>query len=266
MGRKIIVASQKGGVGKTTTSLNLAFSLSRFGDRVLVIDADPQGSLAVASNLRTKTNAGLVDVLRGNARPSDVMAETRDGSMVFVGPGVHEPEDVLFLEQEAQKGTLAKLIQALAEPFPYTVVDAPSGLGQLVRALMGAVDGVVLPVQPRALSIKTLPTFLRAVRETKRSDGTALRLEGVLLTMVDPMRPADQAMADEIKNSFPAGVFFETQIPTHDLFEEASLRAVPVALLSGGQVAARPFVDLAFELQIKMPMEGDSDGETAGLF
>ena len=266
MGKIIMIASQKGGVGKTTTALNLGFSLSRFGGRVLLVDADVQGSLAVASNLRKRTDKGLIDVLKGNAEPKEVIATTRDGGMSVVGMGSPRTDDVMFFEEEAKKGNVGGLLRKLAVDFQYTLIDAPSGIGGTVTTLMGASDGVIATVQTKALAIKTLPSFLRAYQWSRDNLNRSLRFEGVLLTMVDEGSVLERQSFDEVKRAIPSEFFFGTWIPLNPVFEEATMRAIPVALLPEGQAAARPYIDLALEMRNRHAAEGAHDAETAGLF
>lgn len=266
MGRIIMIASQKGGVGKTTTALNLGFSLSRFGGRVLIIDADVQGSLAVASNLRKRTGQGIIDALKGTVQPEEIIAVTRDGSLAIVGMGTPRPDDVMYVEEEAKKGNLGALLRKLSEGFQYTIIDAPSGVGSMVTSLMGVSDGVIGTVQTKALAIKTLPAFLRAYQWSRDNLNRSLRFEGVLLTMVDETNPLERESFEEVRRAIPEEFFLGTWIPVNPVFEEATLRSIPVALLPEGQAAARPYIDLALEIRNKHALEGANDAETTGLF
>ncbi len=266
MGRIIMIASQKGGVGKTTTALNLGFSLSRFGGRVLIVDADVQGSLAVASNLRKRTNKGLIDALKGTATSEEIVATTRDEGLSIVGMGTPTPDEVLFVEEEAKKGNLGTLISKLAADFQYTIVDAPSGVGGMVTTLMGICDSVIATIQTRALAIKTMPAFLRSYQWTRDNLNRTLRFEGVLLTMVDEESALERQAFDEIRKAIPEEFFLISWIPKNPAFEEATMRSIPVALMPNGQIAARPYIDLALELLNKHAEEGAHDAETTGLF
>jgi chromosome partitioning protein len=261
-----LIASQKGGVGKTTTALNLGFALARFDERVLVIDADPQGSLAIASSLRKKTGRGIAQLLAGECGPADVVHETRFPSLSLAGMGVCGSEEAMRVEEAANRGELARVIGALAEPFRYVVIDAPSGIGTIVASLLGIAHGVVLPVLPRALTLRTLPAFLKAVQRARANGNRSLRIEGVVVTMFRPDSPSDARSLEEIRALFPEDVFFHGVVPAHDAFEQASLESVPVALLPGGQKLARTFSDLALDVQERATVKEQSHAETRGLF
>lgn len=266
MGSIIAIASHKGGVGKTTTALNLGYALSRFRGGVLVIDADPQGSLAVASNLRARTGRGLVHLLRQECSVADVVIPTKDGSMSVVALGTSTPEDTLFVEEQARNGALGKLISSLSNTYAYTIIDSPSGVGGLTTALLAASNSILLTVLPRALTLRTLPSFLRAIQFVRNSSNPRLRIDGVVVTMYDSKSPSDNEALEQIRRSFPEDIFFQAVIPEHALFEEATVRSVPVVMLPGGQRVARQYFELALEVRDRNLLRETGDAEAAGLF
>lgn len=267
MGKIICVASHKGGVGKTTTALNLGFSLSRFGQRVLLVDADPQGAMAIASNLKKRTDKGLVNLLRGDAKPGDVVITTKDKTLGVVGVGADRPEDVFHFEAEARKGSLARVIRAISDGYDYTFIDAPAGIGSLTTSLLGASAGVLLPLTCRAITVKTLPAFLKLTQKIRGKINPDLRLEGLVATMYEHTE-AEAEMLSELRADFPPSVFFETVIPFDDSFERASLRSVPVGMIPGADEAARAYMDLAMELktrELNEQQKGKTDEDVEGL-
>lgn len=268
MGKIISVASHKGGVGKTTTALNLGFSLSRFGQKILLVDADPQGALALASNLKKRTNKGLINLIKNDSKPRDVLVSTRDKTMGVVGIGDMEPEDVFLFEKEARSGNLGKTIRSITEGYDYVFIDAPAGTGSIVTALLSISSSVLMPINCKAIAVKTLPGFLKLVQRIRTKLNTDLRVEGIVITMADNQESGLEVY-DEIRNSFPPSILFESYIPFDESFEIASLKAVPVGMLSGGEEPARSYMDLAIELKTRElhdSKKGIKDEEVEGLF
>ena len=260
MSRIICIASQKGGVGKTTTTLNLSYSMSRFGDRVLLIDADPQGGMSLASNVRRKSRAGLVQLLRDGLETGEALVETRDRMMTVVGSGIDDPRDALYLEEAALDGRLSQLLTSLRGRFDLVVADAPAGVGSIVHALLRATDGIILPLRCQAAMLKSLPMMLRLVREVQQDSNPSLRVDGAVVTMWDERSEQQEQLRRAFVAQLPPNLVFGTMIPDDESFEEASRRGVPVALVAEGGSAARAYLDLAMELRDRRGKGGDSDG------
>lgn len=269
MEKIIAVASHKGGVGKTTTVLNLGYSLTRFGQKVLLIDADPQGAISIASNLKKKTTKGMINLLKNDAVPKEVVAMTRDKKMAIVGMGALEPEDVFFYEKEARKGSLGKLFRTLSAGFDYTFIDAPAGIGAVSTAILGGVDSVLIPIKCNALTVKTLPAFLKLTQRIRGKMNPNLRLEGMVVTMMSENDVSD-TIYEEISNDFPPSILFESIIPYDPDFETASLKSIPIAMLPDGQEGAKAYMELAIEFKAReiqdQQKRGVSDEELEGLF
>jgi chromosome partitioning protein len=249
MGKILTIASQKGGVGKTTTTLNLAYSMSRLGGRVLVVDGDPQGGIAVASNLKKKTSLGIVQALRNECDPSEILAYSKDNSLAFVGAGIVEQEDVLFFEDQLNQGNVGNLITGFAEAFDYTFIDIPAGVGALVVSMLKISDRVIMILQPKTISLRTLPSFLKMIHWVIDRFNSSLQLEGVLFTMVNERSSLELNLLGDARKSLPEEIFLKTSIPLDENFEKASMKAMPVAMLGDGQEAARSYMHLAMELK-----------------
>ncbi len=268
MGTIYAVASQKGGVGKTTTVLNLGFSLARLGGRALLIDGDPQGGLALATNVKKRARGGLVDVLTGRIGAQDALTLTRDGSMGVVGVGLREPGDLELFEREAAGGGLSRVIRELAPGFETVLLDCPGGIGGLTRTLMTTADAVLGVVTCRALAVRSLPELLRVFHGLAAATGRP-RFAGLVRTMLDPNSASEADLSAKLEATLPAGTLLRTAIPLDPHFEQASLRSLPVAMLTGAEDAARRYLDLAFELRARNArfLEGGADDDRAeGLF
>ena len=271
MGKIITIASQKGGVGKTTTTLNLGFSLTRFGSKVMLVDGDPQGGMAIASNLVKQTDVGLIHLLKNKVKAEEIIFSTRDHTMGVVGMGTLQPEDVLLLENEARAGTLGMLLQSIAKGYDYVLIDAPSGVGGIPASLLGVSDSVLIIVNCRVLSLKTIPLFLKLVKDIKTNHNSRLELEGVIITMYNENSQVEKQILGEIRKAFPPQAFFQTIVPYNEYFEEASFHSVPVALMPEGLKVARSYMEIAMELKEKEAKQkitrgGQGDEEIMGLF
>jgi chromosome partitioning protein len=274
MGRTIVVASAKGGVGKTTTVLNLGHALSRFAGRVLLLDADPQGGLANASNLRARASRGLMDVLAGRARLAEAITPSRDPALSILGIGQWDEEDAALFEESAALGSLTRLVQEAAAGYDITLVDAPAGQGTVVRGLLAAGDGLLCPVVCRSLAVKTLPVLLRLLGAVREAGHAELGLTGILITDRDALSRAQYTVYEELRRTLPADALFETVIPHDERVEEASLASLPVALIPGGETsrAADAYFRAAAELmrretQRRLSQQSEEhDDEPVGLF
>lgn len=247
--RKIItIASQKGGVGKTTTALNLGFSLSHRGHRVLVMEGDPQGALAIAGNLNENSRLGVIHLLRQGMPLDQVAALPEKRNLYLLGSGVRKPADALYLDQAARSGQLGDTIRKSGENFDYILIDAPTGINNISSVLLANSQSVIIPINCRGLSIQTLPLFLNLIQRIRKRRGPKLHLEGLLINMIDNRSAKEIEIYETIRNLFPPSVVFKTYIPFDERFEAASTEGVPVISVADGAAPFHWFLDLAQEL------------------
>jgi chromosome partitioning protein len=252
MSRIITIGSQKGGSGKTTTAINLGYSLGRYLGRTLVIDLDPQGGLSLGSNLRNYTTRGVTDLLAGRHSKDEILAEAKDGSITVAGIGTINGNSVRHLETLAWAGRLAETLLSLSEGFDYTVIDSPAGMGGIVQAALRASDGVIIPADCQSLTLKSLPLYLDLIQQLaaehspRRDD---LRLDGVLISRFDERSPTEREIRDQLFDIIPQEAFFRTVIPFHEIFASSSLLAAPAVLQHDHPEIARTYLDLALEVR-----------------
>jgi len=167
----------------------------------------------------------------------------------LVGTGATDPKDALYFEKEARGGNLKKIIGSIAEGYDYAIIDSPAGMGSIAAVLLAMSNSVLIPINCRTLAIKTLPSSLNLTKQIRAKLKPDLRLEGVLITMLDDQNAFELKIREELKASFPEAAFFETIIPFDGYFETSNASAVPVAMIPEAKEAARSYMDLALAIQ-----------------
>jgi chromosome partitioning protein len=264
MSRKIAILSQKGGVGKTSVVLNLAFSLSRIGGKkILVVDADPQGGVAVALNL--KPDKGLVQILRGECNLKEALVDLKGNAIFLLGNGIQNPEDMLYLEEQAMAGSLRSILAVYGE-YDFVLFDSPTGIGVINREILAVSNSFVQVIDCRAGSVKSMAKLLKLSSWIKRNVNQGLYLEGVLVNRFQADNQIQVKILERIKSRFPARLFFETMIKDDKVFEYAAIRGLPVEKFADGKKAAKSFLALAVELcarKMRVPEDIDLMAEEA---
>jgi chromosome partitioning protein len=252
MVRRLVIASQKGGVGKTTVALNLAVALAERGRSTLLVDLDPQGGIALALAKGDTELPGLAELLMGQAGPSEAVCPTKLEGLSLLTRGRLDAADAVEYEQALfTPGTLEGALASAEEGFDVLVIDTPAGMGLVTRAALAASDFVVVLLQTEALALRSLHQALRVIEHVRGHDNSRLHLLGILATMVDKALPGTMAILGEMWNGFP-GVL-ETVVPRSEAFAVASGSGVPIAFLSGQtNPEARRFEVLADELEARM--------------
>lgn len=249
MGHIITVVSQKGGVGKTTVSLNLAVTLAEKGRRVLLVDTDPQGGVGLSLARGDTALSGLAELLAGAAPIEQALMPTKLERLTLLPRGRLDPIDVPAFESAAmQHNRLAAILASLKPRFDVVVVDTPAGLGLPTRASLAGSDFALVPVQAEPLGIRSLQQVLRVLEHVRLKENPRLTLLGILLTMVELKRDGSREVAETLWTGFDA--VMETMLPRADAFLVASQKGLPLAFV-GGPVSpeARRFELLASEVE-----------------
>jgi chromosome partitioning protein len=261
----LAVASQKGGVGKTTVALNLAYALARRGWRVLLVDTDVQGSIGYSLQGEASRRSGLVDFLRGDKSFEELILPTRFPSFHVLPAGAASATDVArWSELLAGSPGLAGVQEASAER-DLLVVDTSSGLqGDTLEVLLRA-DFVLVPLQAEPLALRSLQRVLDALVDA-RTRAPQLRLAGFVLTMISTRHEVSLSVAQESWRLLPGDRVLETTVPRHEAFLEASAKGVPLGLLSHRPPpVAAVFDQLAAELEPRLGLVEEQPGEPIPL-
>jgi len=249
MGRVICIANQKGGVGKTTTSVNLAASLALEKQRVLLIDLDPQGS--ASSGLGVRDLAGkptTYDVIMGEHAIADSMMQTQIEHLSLLP--AHR--DMVGAEVElvaviGREFRLAEALKPVRDQFDFIVIDCPPSLGLLTVNGLSAADAVLIPLQCEYYALEGLSALLETIELIRARLNPRLAIDGILLTMFDTRNSLSHQVSDEVRRHFPELVF-RTVIPRNVRLSESPSHGIPAALYDPASKGAQAYIDLAREL------------------
>ena len=262
----IAIASQKGGVGKTTISLNLGLALARAGRRTLIMELDAQGSLGLSLGLADRARPGIAEILTG-AEPVDaVLSKTRDPQLHVLGVGRVDPTTVGGFEDALTRGNaIGNLFSKLEPEFDIIVVDCPAGLGKVITRALESATHVLAPLQAEPLALRSIGQILALIDRIRAEKNPKLQFLGVVLSMFDRQTPASLEVAETLWTKFPGGIILDTVIPRDETFLEASLRGAPLLLMQKRPPPlARVFDQLASDvldrLDPKTSEKEDDDG------
>lgn len=251
--RTIAVANQKGGVGKTTTTINLSASLALSGQRVLLVDADPQGNLSSGVGQKGKAAPGqtMYEALTSVETPSDVKS--------FIIPtGIERlslmPADRSLTGAEIEMVPLSRreerlrmLLAPLRDEYDYILIDCPPSLGLLTLNALVAADAVLIPLHCEYFALEGLADLVGTIQRVQAALNPALAIEGLLLTMFDERTNLGQLVAQDVRGHFKEKVF-RTVIPRNIRLGEAPSHGLPVIVYDGKSRGAEAYVALAKEV------------------
>ncbi len=249
MARTVAIANQKGGVGKTTTAVNLAAGLALCGKTVLLIDLDPQGNAGSGLGYPSiKVQRGIYDVLTGNAALSDVILDTEVAGLQLVPSGQRlVGAEVELVEVPRREYRLKEALVDVEERFDFILIDAPPSLGFLTLNALTAARSVLVPVQCEYYALEGLSHLLSAIRLVQQGLNPNLQIEGVLLTMFDNRLNLSQQVLEETRRFFAERVY-RTVIPRNVRLSEAPSFGKPVVIYDPQCAGSTSYMNLAKEV------------------
>jgi chromosome partitioning protein len=245
----IAVANQKGGVGKSTTAVNLSAALGKRGKRVLCIDSDAQGNLTSGFGIKKKSlEFSVYDALLGRKALSDTIVKT-EFENVSVVPSTSDlaGADIELIELENRQSRLKMQILTLKSEYDYIFIDCPPSLSLLTVNALCASDSVIIPLQCEFHALEGLSQLVESIKLVKRRFNPNIDIEGILFTMYDGRLQLTHQVVDEVKKHFPSKTF-ETIIPRNVRLSEAPSHGLPCVYYDKGSKGAQSYEALADEL------------------
>lgn len=232
MGRIIAFTNQKGGVGKTTTCVNMSAYMALMGKKVLIVDVDPQGNASSGLGQdKAKDSKSIYDIISGNAEPEDVVRKTEIPGLDIIPANIDlagvEVELVYMKERE---NVLKKALNKIRNSYDYITIDCPPSLALLTVNALTAADGVIIPIQCEFFALEGLSQLMNTIRLVKKTMlNPKLSIEGVVLTMREGRSNLGRQVAEEIGKFFGSSVF-NTTIPRNVRLAEAPSYGKPIYL------------------------------------
>ena len=250
MARIIAIANQKGGVGKTTTAVNLAASLAIAERRTLLIDGDPQGNATSGVGIdKAGVARSLYDVLIDEVPVRDVVVPDEQLPYLHVIPATQDlvGAELELVGSENREGRLRAALEEIRGEYDYVLIDCPPSLGLVTLNVLTAADGVLIPIQCEYYALEGISQLLNTIRLVQQNFNPAFQIDGVLLTMYDARLNLSKQVVAEAKEYFGAKVF-KTVIPRNVRLAEAPSFGKPILLYDVQSVGAKSYLSVAQEL------------------
>lgn len=250
MSKVIALANQKGGVGKTTTSVNLAASLhSACKQKVLLVDLDPQGNATMGSGVnKNELSLTVNDVLLSMATASEaIIKATPGGYDLLPGNGDLTAAEITLINQNGRERKLKEALAKVQNDYDFILLDCPPSLNMLTLNALVAADSLLIPMQCEYYALEGLSALLQTMNQVKKTVNPNLHIEGILQTMYDPRNRLAQDVAKQLKSHFGNKVY-RTVIPRNVRLAEAPSHGVPVLLYDKASRGSVAYIALAGEV------------------
>lgn len=249
MGKVISIANQKGGVGKTTSAINLAASLAAIEHSTLIIDIDPQSNTTSGLGIETKTvTNSIYEVMVGGVEISEAVRETELDYLDLVPSHINlVGAEIEMVDRNERERILTKAVEQIKKNYDFVIIDCPPSLGLLTINALTSSDSVMIPVQCEYFALEGLGQLLNTIKIVRQHLNPELEIEGVLLTMYDTRTRLSNQVADEVKRYFDDKVF-SSVISRNVRLAEAPSFGKPAILYDANSVGAKNYLALAREV------------------
>jgi len=253
MARIFCIANQKGGVGKTTTTVNLAAGLAQIGKRVLVVDLDPQGNATMGSGVDKRAlELTIYDVLLENASVAEAKVASPRGGYDVVGANRElAGAEVELVELERRDKRLRGALHSVGDVYDFVLIDCPPSLSLLTLNGLCCAHGVIVPMQCEYFALEGLSDLVNTIKQVHANLNPALEIIGLLRVMFDPRITLQQQVSDQLKSHFGDKVF-NTVIPRNVRLAEAPSYGLPGVVFDPASKGAQAFVDFANEMSERL--------------
>lgn len=248
MGKIISFINQKGGVGKTTTCVNLATFLAAYGKRVLIIDLDPQGNATTGVGVdKNKELNTFYDIILDECNIKDAIISTKIKNLDILPSNVDlAGSEVSLVQRENREKVLKNVVTTIKDNYDYIAIDCPPSLGLLTVNALTATDTIIIPIQCEFYALEGLSQLMNTVKLVKEYLNSTIEIEGVVLTMKDNRSNLVSQVAKEIRNFFGRKVY-DTVIPRNVRLAEAPSHGVPILIYDNRSSGALAYQSLALE-------------------
>ena len=252
MAKIIAITNQKGGVGKTTTSVNLSACVAAEGKRVLVVDADPQGNTSSGLGVRVKEKTPTVyEVMAGETPIEQALCKTAvKGLMVLPADIRLAGAEIELANMEHRERVVADMLEGVRDRFDYIFIDCPPSLGMITLNALCAADGVLIPIQCEYYALEGLGQVMNSIELVKQKLNTRIYIEGIVFTMYDGRNKLSQEVVETVRENFH-GSIFDTVIPRNVRLAEAPSFGQPITVYDSASSGADSYRRLAAELMSK---------------
>ncbi len=248
MGRVISIANQKGGVGKTTTAVNISAILAKRGKKVMLIDADPQGNASSGLGLEKDMENSLYDVLINDANIEDTLQDTEIKTLKVCPSNMDlAGAEVELVSEMSREQRLKEKLDEVKDTYDFVIIDCPPSLGLITLNAFTASDSVLIPVQCEYFALEGLGQLLNTINLVKKHLNKSLEVEGAVLTMYDMRTNLSNQVVKEVKRYFEDKVY-KTVIPRNIKLSEAPSFGMPIIMYDAKSKGARAYEKLSREL------------------